>query len=581
MLSLFNRSFFAIFAALLALTACAQSQNLTPIPAIQGSEDISPFDKKTVVVEGVVTAGFQGEDQLNGFFLQDPQGDGDAATSDGIFVYVSARSKWAQTAIKSGDKVRVAGRVEEYHGQTQIGRPTNLEVLGQENLPTPTEISLPLPENESLERFEGMLVKFAQSLRVIGQGDLQRYGVLLLAPQRLFVPTNQKPVGEAKKNDLARQTISLDDGSGKQGPKPVPYFDEAGTRRIGDAIENLTGILNFDHDSYRVQPTIAPVFRSLNPRPKSAPVVGGNLKIAAANLYNYWTTLKNKDNPKARGADSAPDFARQSAKTVAALRGLDADIVGLMELENNGTGAIDDLVGKLNAAYKGRIYAAVSTPATGLGHDAIRVGMIYKIARLTPRGAPLSASDGVFDRRPLAQTFIDNTTKGVLTVMVNHFKSKGSCPETGDIDTGEGCWANKRNEQAKAVLNFVKQIQTVSKDEDVLVLGDLNAYSEETPIQTLRAAGLKHLNLRLAPEERYSYGYDSQFGSLDHALATPSLDKQITNFAEWHINADEPYFLAYKYLLARDFEPTPYRASDHDPLLLGVSLKSDAAPLSP
>lgn len=577
------------FSAMLSaifVSSCVALAAPVSIYTVQGATDASPLLRKSVTVEGVITADFQGADQLDGFFIQDPQGDNDPATSDGIFVYVSPRSKWAQTPVKVGDRVRVSGRVDERFKQTQISGLTDLEVLGQAALPAPVDVQLPLGKGANLERFEGMLVCFPQTLGVVNQGDLMRYGTLELAPQRMFVPTNQKPMGEIaavakpeetpdKAPEDTVETISLDDGSSKQGPKPIPYLDEMGTRRIGDTVAGLTGILVFDHDSYRVEPTIAPVFDDKNPRPAVPPVVGGDLKVAAANVHNYWTTLKNKDNPNARGATSAAEFERQSTKIVAELQGLDADIVGLMELENNGNGAIDDLVGKLNAAYKGQIYAAVPIPATGLGTDAIRVGLIYKIARVMPQGVPLSDNDAAFDRFPLAQTFVDKGNGGVFTVVVNHFKSKGSVPKTGDVDLGEGAWNLKRTAQAKALLQFVDALKIESKDDDVLVIGDLNAYVQEAPLLALRAGGLTHLNLRLPADERYSFGYAGRFGSLDHALATPSLDAQVTGVGEWHINADEPYFLAPEIQRVSEFQPGPYRASDHDPLLVGLSLKAN------
>jgi predicted extracellular nuclease len=292
-------------------------------------------------------------------------------------------------------------------------------------------------------------------------------------------------------------------------------------------------------------------------------VVGGNVKIAAANLHNYWTTLKNAQNPDARGASSPAEFASQSAKIVAELKGLDADAVALMELENNGDGAIDDLLTRLNKAYGGTEYAKVGAPANGYGTDKIRVGFIYKPARLQLVGAAQSANDAIFERFPLAQTFRFGKTQ--FTLVANHWKSKGSAPDTGDVDLGQGAWNKKRVQQAGATLKFV---QTLNQP-NVLLLGDFNSYSEEDPIKALRAADMKHLNLRLPAEERYSFGYGGKFGSLDHAFASAPLDKAVTGFAEWHINSDEPEFEL------EQSNGTPFRASDHDPFLVGLDLPAN------
>ncbi|MBW3638191.1 MAG: endonuclease/exonuclease/phosphatase, partial [Armatimonadetes bacterium] len=338
----FPPRFFSLLSLCAALSFPAIAQT-TPISAVQGSTDESPLKGQTVSVEGIVTGDFQLPTQFSGFYLQDPLGDGNDATSEGIFVYVNARSRTASVDVSVGERVRVKGRVAEHEGQTQISSTSSIEILGTESVPPPTPVSLPLPSGATLEQFESMLVTFPQPLTVTGQNELARFGAITLsAGGRLFVPTNQAKLG-ALADDGAIRTIVLDDGSGAQTPKPMPYADANGTRRTGSRVRNLTGILGFTKEKYRIQPTVAPVFEETNPRPAAPPEVGGTLKVAAANVLNYWTTLQNKANPKARGAKTPNEFIRQSAKIVAQLQGMDADIVGLMELENNGATAISDL----------------------------------------------------------------------------------------------------------------------------------------------------------------------------------------------------------------------------------------------
>jgi len=546
--------------ALALFPSLCLAQTSVSIPQIQGKTEQSPLVGQSVKTTGVVSAVFP---SLNGFYVQDPRGDGDAQTSDGVFVYIGR----GVVSVKSGERVAVTGRVEEYRGQTQIGRVSAVDVLGEGAPPAPVDITFPLPI-EARERFEGMLVRIVTPLYVSDSYPLNRYGSLTLSSAgREFNPTNIP--NPPSPDEVSARDLVLDDGSSKQNPKPTPFLDASTrTRRAGDEVENLTGILGFGFNSYDLLPTQTPVFQTRNPRPSKAPDVGGTLKIGAANLHNYWTTLKNRDHPDARGASTPGQFAVQSAKVVAMLKGLDADAAALMELENNGDGAIDDLVARLNAAYGAPVYAKVPAPATGFGTDKIRVGMIYKPAKLSLVGAPLSATDAIFQRRPLAQQFADKTSGARFWLVANHWKSKGSAPETGDVDLGQGAWNQMRVKQAQATLAFVQTLEQT--DPDVLVLGDLNAYIEEDPLKTLRAAGLKHLNLRLKPEERYSFAYGGKFGSLDHALATPEFDPQITGFAEWHINADEPGFLDMQ------ANGTPFRASDHDPFLVG--LKPQARP---
>ncbi len=563
----------SILIAALFFPVAAHAQTTT-IPQIQGATETSPFAGQTVTTEGVVTADFSAKEQFSGFFLQDEKGDANPQTSDGIFVYVNERSRTASVDVQVGQRVRVTGRVEEFGNQTQIGRTSQIEILGQEMPPAPIPITLPLPDGVSFERYEGMLVAFPQKLVVTEQGQLLRYGALTLAlEKRLFVPTNQKPLGQSE-DDGVRRSFVLDDGFGSQGRKPMPYLDENGTRRAGSTTQNVTGILSFDYEKYRLQPTIPPVFENVNPRPFEAPNVGGTLKIGAANVHNYWTTLKNAAHPDARGAKNASEFARQSANTVALLKGLDADVLGLMELENNGDTSINDLLGKLNAAYGAPIYARVPDVAGAISPGPIKVGLIYKTSAVTPRGGPVIDKDRIFDRYPLAQTFVSKKNGAVFTLIVNHFKSKSPGEEVVDNDKGEGAFNQKRVQQAAKLLEFVKQLQISTGDPDVLSVGDYNAYSEEAPILALRNGGLEHLNLRLAPDERYSFGFDGRYGSLDHAFATPEIAAQVTGLAEWHVNADEPYFLDYPYVKIADFKASPFRASDHDPLLIGLDLKA-------
>ena len=546
-----SRFFLLTTLALLPLSARAQTQ--VSIPQIQGATEASPLVNQNVSVTGTVTAIFP---DLRGFYFQDPKGDGNEKTSDGVFVYLSGKGFDGWPTFKVGDSVSVMGKVQEFHGQTQISTLTVLTVQGQGATITPVSLTLPLAVADR-EKYEGMLVKITTPLTVTDNYPLKRYGTLgLSSGGRLFVSSNQT----APDTNADARGLLLDDSSSKQNPKPVPYLDAQSTRRTGSTTTDLTGIVAFDFDQYRLLPTAPVAFTDANPRPLTAPAVGGNVKIASANLHNYWTTLKSAQNPDARGATTPAEFASQSAKIVAELKGLDADAVALMELENNGDGAIDDLVTRLNKAYGGIEYAKVAAPANGYGTDKIRVGFIYKPARLQLVGPAQSANDAIFERFPLAQTFQFGTTK--FTLVANHWKSKGSAPETGDVDLGQGAWNKKRVQQAAATLKFVQHLN----QPNVLLLGDFNSYSEEDPLKALRAADMKHLNLRLPADERYSFGYGGKFGSLDHAFASTSMDKLATGFAEWHINSDEPEFEL------EQSNGTPFRASDHDPFLVGLNL---------
>jgi uncharacterized repeat protein (TIGR01451 family) len=196
----------------------------------------------------------------------------------------------------------------------------------------------------------------------------------------------------------------------------------------------------------------------------------------------------------------------------------------------------------------------------------------------------------LFDRPPFAQTFSLNSNGEKFSVIVNHFKSKSCGVASGaDADLGQGCWNAKRTVQAQNLLNFINDIKTSAADNDVLVIGDLNAYGKEDPINTLVAGGLTSEIARLIAVA-YSFVFDGAAGYLDHALTTSSLSAQITGVTEWHNNADEPSVIDYNVefkntpcctstCLSPDlYTPAPYRAADHDPVIIGMQLGGNLTP---
>ena len=418
-----------------------------------------------------------------------------------------------------------------------------------------TEIELTGESEPELERLEGMLVTFAEPLTVTGNENLGVFGELVLAAEGdCSIPTDAIDPNEPDNSAVSaaaeanrRRQILLDDGSDQRNPDPLPYLTEGIPPRAGDTVSGLTGVLGFGFGVYRIHPAGPVLFERDNARTAGPADVGGSHKVAALNVLNYFTTLGE------RGAETPAELDRQRQKLIAALGAIDADIVGLIELENNGSVAIGDLVGRLNVALGGSTYAAVPDPAF-VGSDDIKVGMIFKPGRVTPVGQAPSADPaqdpvyGVFSRPPIGQVFEVDDQR--FAVVVSHFKSKG-CGEASGSDAdqgdGQGCWNALRVEQADALLAFIEEIQAQSGVEGVLVLGDLNAYGEEDPIDALRASGLTDLLAEHIPEERrYSYVFAGQAGHLDHALATPVLAEKVAGATIWHINADETEALDYR-----------------------------------
>lgn len=569
----------------------ATAAAITPIPAIQGSGSASPLNGQSVTTEGVVTAVFPG---LSGYYLQDEAGDGDVATSDGIFVYAPGNTA------QIGQRLRLSAGVTEFNTVTELVSPTAVQVLGSGVSVQPTDVVLPEAFEGELERYEGMLVRIVSPLTVSQNYFQGRYGqVTLSADGRLEIPTNRHAAGTAEalalRDDNARRRIVLDDGSTAQNPNPIPFIGADDTLRAGDTVQTLTGVI--DHGlitaasdgprDYKIHPTVAPVFERTHPRTAAPAPVGGNVKVASFNVLNYFTTVDQAGascfpsgtRSDCRGADSALEFSRQQAKIVAALRAIDADVVGLIEIENNGQTAVNNLVSALNAAYGANVYAAVGMPVGGSGGDAIRQAMIYKPARVSTVGAAISDTAAIHNRPPLAQTFA--ATNGErFSVVVNHFKSK-SCGDAAGVEAdqgdGQGCWNPLRVQQAAALNAFVQQLTTGSGATDVLVIGDLNAYSKEDPVNALTAAGM--VNLAAGIDLAYSYTFDGESGALDHALATPALAAKTSGIAHWHINTDEPFVIDYNTEFKPQdlYAPHAYRSSDHDPVVIGLSLQKKIA----
>jgi uncharacterized repeat protein (TIGR01451 family) len=521
-----------------------------------------------------------------GFYIQDITPDADPSTSEGIYVYTNSAP-----SVVVGDDVSLNGLVEEYNGMTELSGITGLTTYASGITVTPTSVSLPVPESTDLEPYESMLVVFPQTLTAAQNYFQGRYGQVTLSAGRMYNPTNGNGLGDTVEFNL-RRMIVLDDASTASYPKPVPYIGQDNTLRAGDTVAGVTGVVDYGliaSDSstrfYRLQPTIVPTFTRVNERTAVPEDVGGSVRVASMNVLNYF----NGDGlgggfPAPRGAPTYAEFLRQRTKIFTATVTLNADILGLMEIENDGDGslsAIQDLVNGLNAATAPGTYTFIAEPSPGT--DQIKVAMIYKPGVVTPVGAAMNYQvndhpvyQPLYDRPPLVQQFSVNASGQSFFVIVNHFKSKGSCPVSPtdpDADYGQGCWNAKRVAQANGLLDLIAYLWTTTGEPDALIIGDLNSYGEEDPILALTDGGMvNELAVRVAAEQRYTYIFDGQSGYLDNALATASLDGQIRGATIWHINADEPEIISYLNEGFELYSPTAYRSSDHDPVLIGLDL---------
>ena len=536
------------------------------------------------------------------------------------------------SSIMIKDKVRVTGVPSEYFQMSQVDASLGsiTVVSSNESLPTPVDIPLnsgSINSPETFEHVEGMLIRFPYTLVVSDFYTLARFGDIVLTkgssrPYQFTHENNPDAGGYATYLiSLAEQRIILDDDSNVQNPaiagatdKPYAYptaqggFPNGGLSltnkmRGGDTIENLTGVMHWSWagasgtDAWRIRPVqgMEYTFTNVNVAPTTPQDMGGSLKVASFNVLNYFTTLN------VRGANSIMEIDRQRSKIVAALLGLNADILGLIEIENSiEDEATLDLVDALNNAFGAGTYDFVKTGA--IGTDQIKCAFLYKTTTVQLVGDYVVLDSSVDSRfiddknRPvLIQTFEEISSGGKLTIAVNHFKSKGSsCDSIGDpnLNDGQGNCPGTRANAALALADYLEIDPTRSGDPDILIIGDLNAYKNDDAITTLIARGYTDLTEEFGGPNAYGYVFDGQLGYLDHALANGSLLSQVTYITDWHVNADEMSLFDYNDCLLDGNEQSfrrkscangdlysedAIRSSDHDPVLIGFDLTTSPA----
>ncbi len=584
------------------------------IAQIQGAGAVTPLLGTTVTTTGVVTASYP-TGGFNGFYLQTPGSGGRTKTaadaSDGVFVYTGSAP-----TVKIGDCYDVTGTAAEYNGLTQLTQPKLVARSGCAAV-TPTPLTAVPVTDADKEAYEGMLVLPQGDYTISNNYQLNQYGQLGLAAgtDPLWQATDRVVPAEAAafEAEQLKRAITLDDGSSwdyLRNPaaqqSPLPYLSQATPMRTGSQVRFTAGVILDYRFQWNYQPTgqvvgaKADFLSSENTRPSAAPAVGGDTRIASMNVLNYFTDL-GQDEPgcKAykdmtgtpvgsdgclvRGAYTPAALADQQAKIVSALATLDADVVGLMEVENSARfnhdrdAALRTLTAALNARAGAEVYAYVPSPAVlPVSEDVIRTALIYKKERVTPVGPSIIQDSPSFAnaRQPLGQRF-QRTGGQSFVVLVNHFKSKGSGDDDG---TGQGLSNPSREAQARDLTAWVS---TVFGDEAAFLVGDFNAYSKETPAQIIEAAGYTDLVRRFNPRST-SYQYSGRLGSLDHAYTNAKGLAMVTGADDLDINGDESVAMQYsrrRYNTVDFYEPTMDASSDHDPVVVGM--KAVKVPVTP
>ncbi len=640
------------FCLSMGLTEVAYSQQAegrtVPISEIQGDGEQSSIKSEELIITTGLITGFND----NGFFIQARSSDEDDkdSTSEGVFVYYPEGFKDA----KINDYVQVSGTVKEYHGLTEVvvGKtpPTIISTADKHQ----ETINIPkIPANQiaqdSMEKYEGMKVELNGGVitKTYSYDYDAKRNNMVIANSLQFNPTQQERGDKATALEASNKNerITVEE-LGDRTKGDITYYPQFNPKtaplRVGSQITSLKGTLSYAYGAYYLSVTDElendQVVDSKDPllqRKVELPARKGELRVAGFNLLNFFTDAMIEDAPQTtfaggnRGAKSIEEGILQREKLTKALLTMDADIVSLLEVGNNGmsdNSAIGNLVTYLNARQDdiGReddMHYAFVYPedSQSIGSDAISVGLIYRPEMVKPPEdsnavvLPLpkeTDAEGktIGQRDSLIQTFCrtDNASH-CLTVAVVHLKSKrcSGCSDDPVEGSLQGCCNNLRVSAAYTLGSYMEE--HYKPDENpVLLIGDFNAYAKEDPIHLLTSKaipetdgvkasstatndsldidvpkealtkGFEYKSLIEGPGS-FSYSYGGQLGSLDHALASPALAGKVVQQFDWHINSLENSLFDYKKQYSGDSLPKlpdPFRSSDHDPVIIDIDFEA-------
>jgi predicted extracellular nuclease len=282
--------------------------------------------------------------------------------------------------------------------------------------------------------------------------------------------------------------------------------------------------------------------------PVTIPDLGNaRLRVVAQNAANYLTNFEASNS----SCDNQDEFDTKTNKMANAFLALKADIVAICEVERN-----DDILSyicdAMNTIYGKNVFTYITdglySHASAGDYQSLKSGFIYNKEKVTPFGSAVSPyNSGEYNARMRIQAFKELATDEIFVLSMNHFKAKSSGSDSGE---------STRIQNASYLIS---KLNNVTSDDDILIMGDLNAYTDETPIQNLINAGYEEQLVRFAPTA-YTYIYKGTKGILDHAMANSTMAEQITGAYSYHINTAGGY--SYKY-------------SDHDAVVVGLCLGND------
>ncbi len=582
--------------------------NLIAIHDIQGAAHISPFVGQVVTTRGIVTAV-----DTNGFYIQTADADADAsiATSQGILIFTSTAP-----TVAVGDSVNVTGTVTEFTpggassgnlSITQLTSPS-VTVLSNNN-PLPTAIILGAagraaptqiidndnfavfdPDSDGIdfyESLEGMRVTVPTPLVV---APTSRNGELFTVADGGAGATGLSARGSiVTKGSVGDGLNVTNTGPGADfNPERIQIdgdsFTPGGANSIpivaaGTVLNDVTGIVSYGFGNYEVLATSAVTVATPSILTGEITNLLGDtdtLTIASYNVLNLDPNDADGDTDVADGR-----FTSIALQIVNALGS--PDIIALQEIQDNSGSANDGTVSAsltlqmlvdAIAANGGPVYSFIDNPFitnnTNGGEPGgnIRVAYLYDASRVSLVAGSVAtttnaAADFVGSRQPLVATFEFNDEN--ITVINNHFSSKGgSSPLFGAVQPSTNGSAAARLVQAQNVADYVTGLGTSAK---VVVLGDLNEFTNEESLAPLGAAGLASMSLTLAETERYSFNFEGNAQELDQVYVSGNLTGA-TTLDIVHVNSE--------------FVTTAATASDHDPSVIAINIAAPGpAPFAP
>ena len=427
-----------------------------------------------------------------------------------------------------------------------------------------THITISNPETwtvKELAPYSGQTVIFDSPMYVTSNAR----GTYYISPRRLYTPTNQAaPLSAAYNNIVALNSSGYMTISGISG-----------YHRCGEKIYNLKVKVNNSTSVSWISGEWRGNTRNdiLNTNVRSLVNIDGCdscLLVCTINLEYYIVEKPSSTGPGPKSKSAHED---QRAKVRKALAKINADLFGFVEIEQ-GQAALEELKNDLNSSLSGRNYKYINDGTSSQG-TYTKAGFIYDANRLEPGPGLQSFKSGTIgEERHRMIWFRDLVTGERFIFAVNHFKAKSGTPtEEADKDHGDGQkqYNAMRVGEAKAAVSKYKEYSKAISEKDLLLMGDLNAYAKEDPIQVLTSSGLIDLHRAYHADTSYSYQFGGLAGYLDHAICSGTMYHQVRGAVGFHINSDEDD----RYTFDGSWDDgSMFRCSDHDPVLVGLKLDS-------